>query len=101
MAKNWIDYREASRRNWGTEKEDNIRLNMEQINCGALLRIADATELMAKNYAQLQSDLERYKRWYNDSDERNTRLRRTNQALRGHLTRLGNQIEKETGPKFI
>jgi len=35
---------------------------IENINCGSLQRIADATEIMATNYKKLQSDLDWYKR---------------------------------------
>ena len=43
-------YRKESEKDYGTY--DNDELSREQIKLGALLRIADATELMAKNYVQ-------------------------------------------------
>jgi predicted nuclease with TOPRIM domain len=76
-------------------------LSREQITLGAMLRIADATELMAKNFQEMQTDRDMYKRWYNEECERNNFLIKRNRALRGHITRLKNRIKKHSGPKFI
>ena len=46
------DYRKESRANWGTSQSEN--LTPEQIRLGALLRIADAIETMAKSYNEMR-----------------------------------------------
>ena len=80
------NYREESQKIWGSS--EGAQLNIEQINCGAILRIADATEKMASNYIALEND---YK-WMKSSKEswrrEAERLRKSNAALRGHLNRL-------------
>ena len=42
------NYKQESRKDWGTNQDSEL-LSIEQINLGAILRIADATEAMAKN----------------------------------------------------
>lgn len=81
-------YREQSRNiNWGTDKTGNS-LTLEQINCGSLLRIADAAEIMAKNHQQLIDERDRYKQWYEQERKTNQRLLNSNAGLRGYIKRL-------------
>lgn len=79
-------YREGSRTNWGVIKGD-AKLTIEQINCGALLRIADAVELMAKRYTDLIDQRDHQQRRADRLEESLYRLHRSNAALRGHLKR--------------
>ena len=65
----------------------------ESISTGALQRIADATELMAKNYIKLQDDAAMYKRWYNESREQKEKLYRQISALKGVITELKNKAK--------
>jgi len=85
-------YREQSKRNWGSDHED--PLTVEQVNCGALLRIADATEKMAQSYQQLISERDSYKKGYEDRLARIEKLKKSNAALRGQITRLKKRFEK-------
>jgi len=85
-------YKEQSRINWGSTEE---KLTLEQINTGAILRIADATESMAKNYTQMENDLKYYKDLANDRLKIITSLNNVNSVLRGHLTRLKNKSCKK------
>lgn len=88
-----LNFKDESKKSWGIEvKYPDTKLTEEQIKLGAILRIADATELMAINYKDLQSDLERYKRWYHEERERNKALRKSTSSFRGHLTRLKNKL---------
>lgn len=79
-------FRVASRNEWvpaeGRAPTDT------QLALGALQRIADATEVMAKNYVALQAEKERYERWYKVERAKNERLIRSNNALRGYIKRL-------------
>ena len=79
-------YREESRKNYGQSGGGNLTL--EQITCGALLRMADATETMAKNHIKMQSDLDYYKRLSENRADRVASLERSNAALRGTITKL-------------
>lgn len=82
----WKNYRDESRINWGTNKEGN--LNLEQIQVGCLLRIADASEAMAKEYNRLLvSEKYQTKKAFRLQAELATERRRT-AALRGHIKRL-------------
>jgi hypothetical protein len=78
------NFREVSKQNFTSDN------TIEHINAGSLQRIADATELMAKNYLQLQSDRDLYKRWYNESSAQKAKLYRQISALRGVITKLKN-----------
>lgn len=78
-------YREESKKNWGTEDE---QLTQDQIKFGAVLRIADATEAMAKNHEDLLRQLKWYKQAYKDASRRAEHYRRSNAGLRGVITRL-------------
>lgn len=65
--------------------EADLPLSLEQIYTGCLLRIADASEAMAKNYVALQNDCDTYKRFYEREKAEVKRLRRSIAALRGLL----------------
>lgn len=82
-------YQQLSKTQWETED----RANLEKINAGSLQRIADATELMASNYLQLQRDLALYKRWYEETNERNKKMAKQIAAYQGHINRLKKSIK--------
>lgn len=68
--------------------------SMEDIQIGAIQRIADATEKMAANYIAIQEDRDRYKRWYNEQNDRIIGLSRRISALQGVITRLKKKSTK-------
>ncbi len=82
------NYKEESRKNWGTSDD---KLSIEQIQIGAILRIADAAEAMAKNHVQLQNDynnmLESRNYWRNEAES----LRKSNISLKGVITKTKNK----------
>lgn len=84
------DYRIESKKNWhhsgDTSKDD--------IKTGSLQRIADATELMAKDYQKLISERDYYKRCYESEKNCSRRLNRSNTALRAWITRLKKKLAK-------
>ena len=87
MSAQFQNYRTATRDvQWGTSQTEN--LTVEQINAGSLLRIADATELMAKNHAALVDERDRYLRWYTQEVANGKRLHATIRGLRGTITRM-------------
>lgn len=81
-------YREESRTNWGVTVPDSVKPDREQLHLGCMLRIADATEAMAKNFVQLQNDL----KWEKERNirlvERNDKLQRQVNAYKGILKKL-------------
>ena len=83
-------YRQKSRANWG--RNTTQALTLDEVQLGAILRIADAAEAMAKNHVQLQSERDHYKQCCDQEQERVAKLERSNAALRGQITRLKNRI---------
>lgn len=82
--------KDGSRKNYSTPD----KLNGEQIQIGCLQRIADATETMAKNYAQLITDRDRYQRWYSEEKERRQAAERSINTYKGVVTKLKNQLKQ-------
>lgn len=91
MSNELKSYKKISRESWGTRVEIPTDL---QIVVGAMQRIADATEVMAKNYYQLQKDLDFYKSRYIEHRECIEKKDRQIAALKGVCTKYKNQIEK-------
>lgn len=66
------------------------RPTCEEISTGALQRIADASELMAKNHEKMERDLNYLKERHRENLARISKLERSNAALKGVITRLKN-----------
>jgi len=81
-----VNYREESKRDW--RRSDGCTPDIDQLKFGALQRIADATEAMAKNHVSLMAERDRFERWYNDERKRRERLERRVNALRGVITKM-------------
>jgi hypothetical protein len=82
-----VSHRENSKVDWGREC-DGLNANKEDIQLGCLLRIADASEAMAKEHTKLIRDRECYERLYRIQLQITQRLERTNAALRGVITKM-------------
>ncbi|WP_421977114.1 hypothetical protein [Roseivirga seohaensis] len=87
-----LNYRKESRKQYLTAEPQN-GLTMEQLNMGALLRIADATEAMAKRHTDLIDENERLKESVNYWREKAQEAERSIPALKGHITRLRNKLK--------
>jgi len=85
-------FKEYSRVEWS--RTDGEKPTNEQLQLGCLQRIADATELTAKNYVQMQNELEKYKRWYQEERAEKERLQRSIVAHKANYTRLKNKINQ-------
>lgn len=85
-------YRESSRINWGTNRNSEL-MTLEQINTGAILRIADATELIAKRYEELIRERDYYKDEANRARNRANEANRRVIAMKGLVTKLKNKIK--------
>lgn len=64
---------------------------VDNLQTSALMRIADATELMARNYIQLQRDLDYYKNRNNGLSQDKEKLYRQISALKGVITKVKKQ----------
>lgn len=88
MAKTRRNLREASRSAVSSDVDEGYRPNDDQIRTGAILRIADATEVMARDHFQMQADLNHWKDRADHHQRRSDTLARRNAGLRGYITRL-------------
>ena len=85
-------YREGSRENYGTYNEN---LKLDQIQLGALLRIADSLEKIEKPYADLINNAEFYKNCSQNARNRENKLKKKVAGLRGYITRIKKQGRKK------
>lgn len=84
------NYREESRNTqWGSYQDAN--LSIEQINCGSMLRIADATEKMSQNYTEIMNDRDWWRNQSKYKDEEIICLNNRIKALKGVITKLKNK----------
>lgn len=77
--------REESKANWSSSTP---KATVDELKIGCLQRIADATEVMAQNHRELQANLDMYKRWATERQDKINRLERKVSALRGVITRM-------------
>lgn len=70
---------------WGSD--ESVSMTLEQINCGALLRIADASEAMAKNHNELIETIRRQKDSIDWKNKRISNLESVIRGLRGEITK--------------
>lgn len=85
-----INYRDESRKAYGTQREN---LTLEQLNTGALLRIADATEKACADREALERQLKQLRQRHASTlSELSTEKRRT-AALRGVINRMKREQE--------
>lgn len=88
-------YREYTKADWRFNGDNHSTHDVLKIGC--LLRIADATELMAKRHQELIEERDRYKGWYDVVARDREAVNRSNAALRGVITRLKRQLAKAKG----
>ncbi|WP_339889786.1 hypothetical protein [uncultured Flavobacterium sp.] len=65
--------------------------SLDNINCGSIQRIADATELMATNFLKLQSDNEYLRKRNQSLNKENERLQRSANSYKGKYNNLKNK----------
>ena len=81
-------FKELSKKHWCIADETTLKeVTFEQIRIGTLQRIADATELMAKNYSNLISEVA-------DLRDENKRLNNALNAEKSAKSRLKNKINQ-------
>jgi len=81
------NFKEHSKTKWSAQDPDTYPGDTE-MKIGCLQRIADATELMATNFIQLQNDRDWYKRMYHEKRDEKDKLKRRISALQGVITKM-------------
>ena len=93
MANQTIDIKNASRRNWSTSTvNEHGYPGDENIKIGCMQRIADATEAMAKNHVQLQSDYDYMKGSRDHYRNLYETEKRRSAALRGVINKMKKKL---------
>ena len=82
------DFRDNSKARW------NGSGCVEHINAGSLQRIADACELMATDYRQLQQNVTYYEGRCKELTQQIEKMRRTELGLRGQIGKLMKRIKE-------
>ncbi len=82
--------REKSRRQWTNPSNATA-----DIQLGAILRIADAAEIMAQNFVRLQNDLDYYKAKSSRLQKDLDRVKNSRAGYKAALTKLRQQQEAE------
>ena len=90
MAKKYC-LKQISELNWQIPYEKSNMYLKESI----LLRIAEATELMAQNHKELVHDRDMYEEYWREEEERRAKLEKRIAGLKGYITRLKG---KESSP---
>lgn len=83
-----LSFKEESRNDWTRCVAEGGALPTGDIQLGAILRIADATELMAKNHNRMQADLEYYKKAHAEQQRIISKLQRRISSLKGVITHM-------------
>lgn len=84
-----VDIKQATRTNWTVETSHPAKYpGDENIKIGCMQRIADATELMAKDRQKLIDDYDYLKRNRDYYRERCAKLEKSNAGLKGVITKL-------------
>src|SRR6185369_3853054 len=81
-----VNIKQHSRGEWATESP-----SLDHIKIGSLQRIADATELMARNYVDMQISLDYWKQRAISAEQEIERLKHSRAGYMAALTKLRNE----------
>lgn len=84
---NKTSIRDISRSEFCVEEIEGKKFSLDQLKVSALLRIADATESMAKNYTEMQSDIDHLKKRNIALSLENSQLKKTTASQQSQLTK--------------
>lgn len=90
-------YKKESRKDWHLPGD--AKPTHEHLTLGCLQRIADASELMAKRHTELIAAKEKVERECNYWRIEAERMTRSNNALRGQITKLKKQLDTPKDPQ--
>lgn len=94
----FISHKDNSRINWGKTINGSENRDRNDIELGCMLRIADATEAMAKDHITLMHDRDMYRWRYEAELSRSNALKLSNNALRGAITKLKKKLAAKDQP---
>ncbi len=83
-----INLRQASKVDWATADQKGEYPGDTNIQLGCLMRIADATEKMAKKYTDMEANLEWYKKKYAEHRQELDRMAKRIAGYQGYINRL-------------
>lgn len=95
MSKRFVRFKKESRLDLGIYLNDTENPTREQLQFGAILRIADATEAMAKSYTELINENTRLKSALKSLEYHYDHLKKSNASYRGQITKLKNKYEQK------
>lgn len=90
MSETRMEFKEGSRRNWASR---GASLSIEQIQAGALLRVADACEKMCLDREKLERDYKYMRQSRDQYRELYETERKRSAGLKGYVKRLQKVIE--------
>lgn len=94
-----VGFKDSSRIDWqATGANENGYPGHERLQLGCLMRIADATEAMAKRHTDLIDSLEWHKRRLKQEQDHNTSLQHSIRSLKGQITKLKKQLTASVKP---
>jgi hypothetical protein len=77
---------------------DAHQFTLDEVEVGVLQRIADASELMASNFLELQTSRDYYKRRALQAEELSNHLQRRISSFKGQITKLKNKANEDKRP---
>lgn len=89
-----MDLRECSKKAY---LATNNSPSFQDVQTGALMRIADATEKMAQNVTRLQDERDKFRLLYNDARRERDYITRQRTAYRGVITKLKRRLADAEG----
>lgn len=89
------NFKSESRLNWGKELHNGGTISNEEITLGAILRIADATEAMAKDRVALERDLKYYKDRFREQQATIDQLTKSRNSYKGKFNNLKKKLEEK------
>lgn len=78
-----------SKKDWNTQHSNPT---IEELQCGAILRIADSVELLSKKYSDMESENQRLKKRLEFAHKEVEFLSNKNRGLKSYITRLKNKL---------
>lgn len=81
-------FREYSKKDFGRTVAEDDNLSNSDLHLGAVLRMADSLEIIAKNHKQMEQDRDFYKKQYIDASDEIYHLKKRCAGLKSRITRM-------------
>lgn len=93
MDKVFKSYRGESRANYGMTVNPSATANIDQINCGSFMRMADSLESIARDKVSLERQLKYHKERADDLEYQLATEKKRSAALRGVINRMKRRLD--------